>query len=287
MWSKAIGVFSLVGLAQAHVTAFHKAMYCLKGTSGQDDQNNNAPVNPLFNLPRNDWWFHHVNGCDNFPPAAGDFLDLPAGGSFTVEMATNRAFTTLSYGGQYTSAWPDGANYPDNYSGNPCITQPNMHTKNQADAAGSAFAISYTSDLSKVTPENLVVFSVRYNTPWKRIASFDVPPEMPACPSGGCICAWGWVPNGCGEPNFYMGGYRCRVTNAKSTTPVATAKPPVWCEGNSGACTQGAKQMVFWNAQSGNNVVVSGYQADGQQKSPGYNMKMGFRDGAQRDIFQK
>lgn len=29
-------------------------------------------------------------------------------------------------------------------------------------AAGTAFAISYTSDLSSVTPENLVVFTVLY-----------------------------------------------------------------------------------------------------------------------------
>ncbi|KDQ08703.1 hypothetical protein BOTBODRAFT_559986 [Botryobasidium botryosum FD-172 SS1] len=287
MWSCVVAGLCIVGLAQAHVTAFHKAMYCLNGTSGKNDENNDAPVAPLYNLSKNDWWFHHVNGCDKLPPAAGDFLDLPAGGNFTVELATNRAFTTLSYRGQHTSAWPDGGHYPENYSGSPCITQPNMHTKNQKDAAGTAFAISYTSDLSKVTPENLVVFTVRYNTPWKRVVYYDVPPEMPACPPGGCICAWGWIPNGCGETNFYMGGYRCRVTNAKNTTSVAAAKPPVWCEGKPGSCMQGAKQMIFWNAQSGNNVVLSGYQADGQPKIPGYNMKMGFRDGAQRDIFRK
>ena len=41
------------------------------------------------------------------------------------------------------------------------------------------------SDLSKVTPDNLVVFSVRYHTPWKRVTSYDVPADMPGCPEGG------------------------------------------------------------------------------------------------------
>jgi len=36
-----------------------------------------------------------------------------------------------------------------------------VHTQNETRAAGSAFAISYTSDLKKVTNENLVVFSVK------------------------------------------------------------------------------------------------------------------------------
>jgi hypothetical protein len=35
-----------------------------------------------------------------------------------------------------------------------------MHTNNQSMAAGTAFAISYQSDLAAVTMENLVVFTV-------------------------------------------------------------------------------------------------------------------------------
>lgn len=30
------------------------------------------------------------------------------------------------------------------------------------------------------------------STPWKRVVSYDVPANMPACPPGGCMCAWGW-----------------------------------------------------------------------------------------------
>lgn len=53
--------------------------------------------------------------CDEFPPAEGDFLDLPAGGSFTIEIASNRAKTSLSYNGKYASDWPDGSTYPADY----------------------------------------------------------------------------------------------------------------------------------------------------------------------------
>jgi hypothetical protein len=242
-------------------------------------------VTPLYQLNFNDWWFHHVNGCDNYPPAEGDYIDLPAGGTFSIEIGSNRAKTSLSYNGRDMSDWPDGNTYPDNYNDPNCIIHPNLHTQNQQRAAGTAFAISYQSDIKQVTPDNLVVFSVRYNTPWKRVVVYDVPAAMPACPPGGCICAWGWVPNGCGQPNIYHQAFKCRVSGAKSTTPLAAPKPPVWCENEPGKCVKGAKQMIYWNQNERNNVFVSGWDASGDPKSPGYNSKMGFPDGAQNDIF--
>ena len=42
-------------------------------------------------------------------------LGRPAGGSFTVEIASNRAKTTLSYGNRDASDWPDGGHYPEDY----------------------------------------------------------------------------------------------------------------------------------------------------------------------------
>ncbi|KAF9009666.1 hypothetical protein BDQ17DRAFT_1406668 [Cyathus striatus] len=213
---------ALFGVANAHLAAWNKGMFCLNGSTGVVDLNTASPVTPLYQLSKNDWWFHHINGCDNFPPADGDFLELPAGGDFTVEIASNRAKTTLSYNGIYTSDWPDGSTYPEDYNVPSCITSPNMHTQNQSMAAGTAFAISYVSDIKQVTPDNLAVFSVRYHTPWKRVTSYSVPAAMPACPDGGCICAWGWVPNGCGQPNIYHQAFKCKVTGATSTAPVAS-----------------------------------------------------------------
>jgi hypothetical protein len=43
-------------------------------------------------------------------------LSRPAGESFTVEIAANRGVTSLSFDGQYATAWGDGQNHPDNYS---------------------------------------------------------------------------------------------------------------------------------------------------------------------------
>ncbi|KAF9451834.1 hypothetical protein P691DRAFT_300692 [Macrolepiota fuliginosa MF-IS2] len=227
---------------------------------------------------------HHVNNCDQFPPSPGDLLQLPAKGVFTVEHAANRAFTTLSFDGNNIATYPDGQDHPGLGDSGDCISEPNIHTTNESMAAGTAFAISYTSNLSEVQPDNLVVFSVLYNTPWRRLATYSVP-QLPPCPVGGCICVWGWVPNGCGEPNMYMQPLRCNVTGRTGTTNLAKPNPPAWCEGDTSTCTKGAKQMIYWNQQEGNNIVVSGTDNSGMNKSPGYNMKLGFTNGPQNDIF--
>ncbi|KAJ7592659.1 hypothetical protein C8J56DRAFT_929164 [Mycena floridula] len=280
-----ISLSLLVLSVNAHLAAWHKGMYCLNGPQSTEDLNADSVVHPLYQLDKSDWWFHHVDKCDEYPPAAGDFLELPAGKSFTVEIASNRAKTSLSYNGQDTSEWPDGADYPENRNIPTCITSPNMHTQNETMAAGTAFAISYTSDITKVTPENLVVFSVRLHTPWKRLTSYDVPAALPECPDGGCICAWGWVPNGCGEPNMYQHPFKCKVTGATGTRAVGTPKPPVWCEDNPSKCVTGPKQMIYWNQLNGNNIETDGYDLSGAPRSPAYNGKLGFKDGVQDDIF--
>jgi len=287
----ALTVLSLSGLIRAHVAAWHPGMYCLNGTSGVDDPNTSQIVTPLYMLRKEDWWFHHVDKCDEFPPPPGVFLELPAGGTFTVELAVNRAFTTLSFEGTVVGEFGNGQDRPELGVIGPgeepqCITEPNIHTQNESMAAGTAFAISYVSELKDVTPENLVVFTVLYNTPWKRIATYSVP-NLPACPSDGCICAWGWVANGCGEPNMYMQGFRCKVTGPSGNSAVETPASPIWCEDDPSRCMRGPKQMVYWNQLEGNNVEVEGFDLSGSPKSPTYNAKMGFSNGAQTDIFGK
>ncbi|KAG7086202.1 hypothetical protein E1B28_002165 [Marasmius oreades] len=333
-----------ITVVNAHIVAWSKGMYCLNGTTpGEDNGNNNAPVSPLFKLKKKDWWMHHINKCDEFPPAPGDFLELPANGNFTVELATNRAFTTLS-GGQKVGAFPgpltggsagglasiaqaagEEGTFKIGQEGGEdevpgCIVDPNMHTQNETMASGTAFAISYTSDLSKVTPENLVVFSVLEHTPFRRLATYQVP-NLPACPEGGCICTWGWIPNGCGQPNMYFFPYRCKVTGTPGSRPLALpARPPTWCDMNLpqlnsstvsssasnstataispfieistiqdderlGPCYRGPKQMLVWNQLEGDNIEVLEGELGEKLGSPGYNEKVGFRSGAQNDIF--
>ena len=84
-------------------------MYCTWGKDGDHNINNDLPVSPLCNLAREDLWFKHDHGCDSLPPPAGGFLEVPAGGSFTVELAQNRTNTELSYyNDSVATEWPDG-----------------------------------------------------------------------------------------------------------------------------------------------------------------------------------
>lgn len=271
----------------AHLGPWHTGMYCINGPQLETDLNSNNVVNPLFRLLQSDWWLHHVDKCDEYPPPNGEMLQLPSGGQFTIEIATNRAKTSLSYDGRDTTEWPDGRQHPEDWNEPDCITDPNMHTQNRSMASGTTFAISYNSDIKKVTPENLVIFTVRHNTPWKRIATYDVPNGMPPCPAEGCICVWGWIPNGCGEPNMYQVPFRCNTTSSVPSTfrPLGIPKPAVWCEDDQLKCVRGPKQMLYWNQLTGNNIEVSGFDLNGFPRSPGYNLKCGFRDGAQQDIF--
>jgi len=138
--------------------------------SSIDDANTNLAVNPLYDLPKSKWWMQADRGCDVVPPPKGEFLELPAGKSFMTELANNRAFTTLSYNGDLTTDWQDGKNRSVSWRGpeGGCLMDGGdgsggeLHTKNIESTGGTAWAISYESDISKVTMDNLVVFSVRY-----------------------------------------------------------------------------------------------------------------------------
>lgn len=156
-------LLALAATSHAHTAAWAPGMYCRNGTSGEDDNNTNTAVDPLYNLTQSDWWFQHDRKCDTFPPLGGEFLELPAGGSVTVELAHNRAFTSLSYEGRFVTDWPDGKSHTDDWNavaeGRECLSDGALHATNQSNAWGSAFAISYESEMAAVTMENLVVFT--------------------------------------------------------------------------------------------------------------------------------
>ena len=156
-----------------------------------------------------------------------------------------------------------------------------MHTQNETMAQGTAFAIAYSSDITAFGLEDLVVFSVLEHTPWHTEAIYSVPAAVPACPEGGCTCAYLWVPHGCGQPNIYMQGFKCMVTGATSKTPVAKAQPPKMCTSDPSSCVSGSKQTIVWNQMDGNNVDTTG-----TSDTPAYNERCGFKPGAQDDIFE-
>ena len=82
-----------------------------------------------------------------------------------------------------------------------------------------------------------------------------------------------------------MGGFKCKVTNSVSNTPLAAPKPPVWCEGAPNNCTKGAKQILAWHQQTGTNIEVTGNDLAGDRKSPAYNSKCGFANGEFVKVF--
>ncbi|KZV96582.1 hypothetical protein EXIGLDRAFT_833539 [Exidia glandulosa HHB12029] len=283
--------------SNAHLVAYSKGMFCKNDYGTADAPNAAVAISPLWNLTWTDWFLH--GKCRQYPPPAGEFLSIPSGGNFTVEIAANRAFTTLSYNGGKATDWPDGKVHPTNWSTNVndpnypptssgCISSPNLHAHNESDAAGTAFAISYNNNINTVNISDFTVFSVLPNTPYRRIATYQVP-NLPACPAGGCLCAWAWIPNHCGQDNMYMNGYRCQVTGATaSAKAVASPVPAQWCESDQSQCIIGAKQLSIQYQAQGNNVQLPpGFQKDGSWPSPGYNLKMGFKSGAQTDIFSK
>ena len=112
------------------------------------------------------------------------------------------------------------------------IIKPNLHAENQTRAAGTILGAG-TSNIfvaRKLTARHshciqvrrprcqvrgprctftlcihgtlsfgLQVISVEKNTPWHRIAEYEIPADLPACDD--CVCAWSWAPNHCGIPN--------------------------------------------------------------------------------------
>ncbi|KAF2873919.1 hypothetical protein BDV95DRAFT_489724 [Massariosphaeria phaeospora] len=289
MFRTTILSLALATTISAHTAAWAPGMYCRDGAMGETNANTNLVTNPLHDLEKEDWWFQHDRGCDIVPPPVDEFLEVPANGNFTVELAHNRAFTTLSYEGKQVSDWPDGKTHPEDWNGwatdgKPAVCLKDdgaLHTYNESSAGGTAFAISYESQLSKVTMENLVVFTTLDHTPWKRLATYQVP-NLRLCPTGGCHCAWLWIPNGCGQANMYMQGFKCKVTQAQhSAAPLAKAQPPVFCEDDQSKCVKGAKQMLAWQQKTGNNIETE------HGVTPNYNRKCGWAEGAQTDIFQE
>ncbi|KZV86197.1 hypothetical protein EXIGLDRAFT_774852 [Exidia glandulosa HHB12029] len=249
--------------AQAHIGAYHKAMYCRNGFSNVEVPAGRFVADPQTGLDWDEFWFR--GKCKDFPPPDGEFLELPAGGYATLELAGNKAATSINMGVRNLTEWGDGEEHPElehrvalNDSLSNCVGEPNLHALDEANASGSALAIAYKSDIHTVEWSDLVVFSVAPNTPWRRVAKFEVPKDMPACPPEGCICAWGWSPDWCARDNLYMNGFRCKVTNARADAPrVAPAQVAKWCEvpSEDGACVAGPKGIIIHSQQDAINNV--------------------------------
>lgn len=86
------------GSANSSITLWHPSLfgfnYPLQATNPEQSWNSNGMVNPhraSDNLTMEEWFAH---GAKMYPPAPGQFLELPAGESAVFELACNRAWTS-------------------------------------------------------------------------------------------------------------------------------------------------------------------------------------------------
>jgi len=274
-----LSLAALTRLAEAHIALWHKSMYGFNVTQ-QTFSYDNRPQAPMVDYTFDQWWFH---GHLGYPPNEGDTFELPAGGVVNTELSCDKGATSW-----YNSSQGGDAGYGSNW---PCPGQPSsqFHTLNESDAMGCALAIAYKPNATDVQPDDFVVFSVNHTCVWTLNTEFSVPAAMPACPAGGCTCAWFWIHSDkSGAEQMYMNGFHCDVSGATNSTPIGTpmlarrcgADPDQNEAANPGNCTIGPKNPMYWLQAEQNNMF------EGYYMPPYYNSIYGFQDGQQDDIFQ-
>jgi hypothetical protein len=78
-------------IVKAHLSIWTKSMYGADPKNG----NSNRAALPLQGYPFNQWWWH---GNLDEPPPPGEVFNLPANGKADVEIAGNKAFTSMGKG---------------------------------------------------------------------------------------------------------------------------------------------------------------------------------------------
>lgn len=249
----------------AHLAVFTPSMY----GSEPDNINSNHAVQPLQEMTFKEWWWH---GDLDKPPPKNAVLSLPARGKVDLEIAANKAFTSMGRGLLPNPRQPPVPWLNENAWGN-------MHANKLEDVAGCALGIAYKSDPHKVKPEDFVIFSVAHDCPNKQLQTFKIP-NLPKCPNGRCQCAWFWIHESSGGTDqMYMTPFVCNVTGSTTKRKLGKSIPPRKCDDDKSKCIVGAKQPMYWKNLEGNNMPEPPHYA------PTYSLKYNFKDGAQNDIF--
>ncbi|KAI0714260.1 hypothetical protein C8T65DRAFT_694827 [Cerioporus squamosus] len=273
-----VALAGLVSTVSAHACMWHKSMYGFNVTDNTFPYDNRPQV-PLYSMNFDQWWLH---GHKDYPPNAGDFLELPAGGKINAEISCDKGATS-----SYTSSQGGDVGYGSDFA---CPgAQPSaIHTTGIDDVKGCGLAIAYQSDVNALKPEDFTIFSVNHTCVWYLNTEFEVP-KLPACPEEGCHCAWFWIHSiDSGSEQMYMNAYKCKVTGDVGSQPLGKPALPRRCGADPdngrpyatpGNCTVGAKWPMYWYQNERNNMFEGTYEA------PYYNDLYGFSDGAQHDVF--
>ncbi|GAA5978485.1 hypothetical protein JCM5350_003119 [Sporobolomyces pararoseus] len=277
MLSFATTLLALPLLTTAHMSPWLPSMY---GVGPNFEYSAGNPVDPIGPgwTTFDDWWFRGPS-YRALKPQSNVASQLPAGGSFTMEIACHVAWTSYGYAttepGSPLDACP-GDNAGPYHAGDPNSMEIDDHL-----VSGCALAIADVENIEDVTMDNLVVFSTNQNCVRQKETTFEIPAKMPKCTGSNCICSWQWLAAN-GTANFYQTGFNCTITGADPTaTPIAPPSDPVFCGDDSSKCTKGAKRPIYaYNYPS--NVQWEGFN----DNRPGYHGSWSFpNNGAQNDIF--
>ncbi|GAA6001154.1 hypothetical protein JCM10207_007435 [Rhodosporidiobolus poonsookiae] len=225
-------LLTLAAAVHAHMSPWLPSMY---GNWALYPELN--PVDPLGpGWSYDEWWFRGP-ATRAAVPEDGEVAELPAGGTFSMEIACGAYYTTM-FGSD-----PNGnvaCDDPGPYHADPVA----LEVKHEW-LAGCALGIADVMHPDDANPDNFVVFSVQKECVWTRNTTFAVPARMPACTGEWCICGWLWQPQ-TGTGNSYHTGFRCKVTGSPpDATPIAPPVDPAWCEFEPDECTKGAKKMLI------------------------------------------
>ncbi|TXT15888.1 hypothetical protein VHUM_00391 [Vanrija humicola] len=253
-----------------------------QSTDAVNNTQQNAPVTPLrerdgFNLTGWFWRFAE------YPPAPGQFLELPSEGVWTAEISCNRAFTSWGVPNNQGSPWACPSVSDTSQDEGP------LHTANKYNKppdpryfGGTALSIALTSDFESVRPEDFTIISVNATSPWTKKTEYKLP-RLPKCPKGGCLVGWHWIHQkthgeGYGD-EMYFTMYRATVLKPGKKTKLGKGQVPRYC-GNGTACVAGPKQPMYLFMKEGNNMD---YKVVAAKENPTYARDYGFKDGAQVD----
>ncbi|GAA6005970.1 hypothetical protein JCM11491_004076 [Sporobolomyces phaffii] len=276
MLSLATTLVALPLLASAHMSPWLPSMYGVGPNFAYSAGNPVDPIGPGWTM-FDDWWFRGPS-YRALKPQSNVASQLPAGGSFTMEIACHVAWTSYGYAtttpGSELDACP-GPNAGPYHSGDP-----NSQEIEEDLVSGCALAIADVENIEDVTMDNLVVFSTQQNCVRTKETTFEIPAKMPKCTGSNCICSWHWLANN-GTANYYQTGFNCTITGADPlATPIAPPSDPVFCKGDPSSCTKGAKRPIYAYNYPSNVPWI------GNNDRAGYHASWSFpNDGAQNDIF--
>ncbi|GAA5979369.1 hypothetical protein JCM11641_005015 [Rhodosporidiobolus odoratus] len=252
---------------------WHPSMYGVGPDFNYTAGNPVDPIGPDLKT-QEEWWFRGP-GYMALPPQDSAVMDLPAGGSVDIEIACHLAWT--SYGTRTTDPNEELSACPNNYGA--------YHSGDPAGPivgnliSGCALGIADVDDITDVTMDNLVIFSVQQKCVKQRVTTFEIPDQMPPCSGSKCVCSWMWLANN-GTANFYMTAFDCSVSGSPSgAKAIGAPQDPVYCGDDKSKCTKGAKRPLY-----AYNTPTNVPGVDNSNR-PGYHDTWSFSDGAQTDIF--